>query len=554
MLPKSTIEYGMCATISQSSRPMSNDLLRMWPVSKRVNVSRRGSDDPSLIEPVEIELPLLKTANQEANRAAYLALKALGSSIGAYSGDNPVVIANPAGVAYIGIVELPGQVPAEIQGVQFDTGQNNIAQQTYEGGLVFLASVQSLGYRTGYLTNSQGTISSEATIVPQESSQTSYTLQNEHLTVVINADSNWGIGSIHDAQGNSLLSGIGNDLVFYEDGGDIYEFGNEYVVDPLTFQSQPVGFAVSGPGLGATVLEQGPVRVRVRATVEVQGVPSTQFYTREYTLVAGEPFLRMTTTGAAGSGYSIMAAFPLSQPVDTITHGTPCHWTGVQPNQAWDPPVFRATHKFMRPQSGPTVLAAVYHRDVPAWGFTGENDVVLKPGVLIGCLLRNTPGVNRWGAIGTDDATHTLQYAFRIAYGLGDPATGQPLSEALNYTQPPLAAMISQVVSNSETSLPESGFLASIDSPGVILAAKPGDVEAGTLVLRLYQPTNSPQTLSVTLGAGAPSQATAITALEDPATDNDAPSISINGNVVTLDVKTALNTIAIRGSDGTSYR
>jgi len=33
--------------------PAPNDLLRMWPVSKRVNVSGRGDDDPSLIEPVE---------------------------------------------------------------------------------------------------------------------------------------------------------------------------------------------------------------------------------------------------------------------------------------------------------------------------------------------------------------------------------------------------------------------------------------------------------------------------------------------------------------------
>jgi putative SOS response-associated peptidase YedK len=34
-------------------RAAPNDLLRMWPVSKRVNVSGRGDDDPSLIEPVE---------------------------------------------------------------------------------------------------------------------------------------------------------------------------------------------------------------------------------------------------------------------------------------------------------------------------------------------------------------------------------------------------------------------------------------------------------------------------------------------------------------------
>ena len=36
-------------------RPAPNDLLRMWPVSKRVNVSSRGDDDPGLIEPVEDE-------------------------------------------------------------------------------------------------------------------------------------------------------------------------------------------------------------------------------------------------------------------------------------------------------------------------------------------------------------------------------------------------------------------------------------------------------------------------------------------------------------------
>jgi putative SOS response-associated peptidase YedK len=37
-------------------RPAPNDLLRMWPVSKRVNASGRGGDDPSLIEPTEGEI------------------------------------------------------------------------------------------------------------------------------------------------------------------------------------------------------------------------------------------------------------------------------------------------------------------------------------------------------------------------------------------------------------------------------------------------------------------------------------------------------------------
>jgi putative SOS response-associated peptidase YedK len=35
-------------------RSAPNGLLRMWPVSKRVNVAGRGDDDPSLIDLVEV--------------------------------------------------------------------------------------------------------------------------------------------------------------------------------------------------------------------------------------------------------------------------------------------------------------------------------------------------------------------------------------------------------------------------------------------------------------------------------------------------------------------
>lgn len=34
-------------------QPAPNGILRMWPVSTRVNASGRGDDDPSLIEAVE---------------------------------------------------------------------------------------------------------------------------------------------------------------------------------------------------------------------------------------------------------------------------------------------------------------------------------------------------------------------------------------------------------------------------------------------------------------------------------------------------------------------
>jgi putative SOS response-associated peptidase YedK len=36
-------------------RPAPEDTLQCWPVSKRVNSSRAPADDPTLIEPIELE-------------------------------------------------------------------------------------------------------------------------------------------------------------------------------------------------------------------------------------------------------------------------------------------------------------------------------------------------------------------------------------------------------------------------------------------------------------------------------------------------------------------
>jgi putative SOS response-associated peptidase YedK len=35
-------------------KPAPNDYLQRWPVSKRVNSSKAGAEDPTLIEPMEV--------------------------------------------------------------------------------------------------------------------------------------------------------------------------------------------------------------------------------------------------------------------------------------------------------------------------------------------------------------------------------------------------------------------------------------------------------------------------------------------------------------------
>jgi hypothetical protein len=46
---------GLCTPAgAEFLKPVPNDYLQRWPVSKRVNGSKAAVDDPTLIEPVEL--------------------------------------------------------------------------------------------------------------------------------------------------------------------------------------------------------------------------------------------------------------------------------------------------------------------------------------------------------------------------------------------------------------------------------------------------------------------------------------------------------------------
>jgi putative SOS response-associated peptidase YedK len=52
--PKDFEPWLSCEAGTELLKPASNDILQMWPVSKRVNSSRAPGDDPALIERVDL--------------------------------------------------------------------------------------------------------------------------------------------------------------------------------------------------------------------------------------------------------------------------------------------------------------------------------------------------------------------------------------------------------------------------------------------------------------------------------------------------------------------
>jgi alpha-mannosidase len=142
----------------------------------------------------------LTTAFNEAANCQSTALAAVAATIFTQpnAGETPILIANPAGIPFLGIAEFDGVVPSGTQGIRF--GSNvGIVQATSGGGLLFGVDCGSLGYTTGFLTSEQG--SGEGTVsVTTPDEGVTYILQNEYLSVEITgaAPYYWGIKSVVD--------------------------------------------------------------------------------------------------------------------------------------------------------------------------------------------------------------------------------------------------------------------------------------------------------------------------------------------------------------------
>jgi alpha-mannosidase len=479
---------------------------------------------------------------------------------------------NQLGFTRNGLAEMPAPPGVTAQSVRSASGGTGPVQTTAEGKLLFAASVQSLGYETYYLSNQPASGGSVTVQVSEAGDQV--ILTSSQLQATLARENGWALTSLQPIVGGQLQPDLvpagqtANALTFYEDGGNIYNFGNEFAASGL---SVVAGTLTSGD---AQVVENGGLRARVAASVTFSQGTSSATYQVEYELIDGEPFLRMAVTGAAplppdpsqgGTPYAVMVRFPFAAngqaaSIDGVLRGTPYHWHDELPVAYWEGPTFQATHHFVVPSAGGTTLGALYHADVPAWAIDDD-------GAMIGCILRNTPASGAWplagenrGANGVDFGIHRRAYALRIPQGLDLPAASPAIfEESFSYATPLLGAIVnvpSDGVSPShpvDVQLPPSFSLAGVTSGNAILTvAKAGQFDPAALILRLYQPSNTSQTVALSLagyltttGASSP-QILPVTALEQAIPGTTALPLVDGG--VSLTMPNALATLSITAS------
>ncbi|NPD27888.1 hypothetical protein [Corallococcus exiguus] len=416
------------------------------------------------------QLPLSRQGVSVARAALDQGMELLAQGISAkpQSQELPVVVCNTLGFERVhGLLAELTPPPADlrfhaVKSVRTRDGLLPI-QRAANGNLLFMAAPPSAGYETVYLS----TLSPPGPIViAQPSVGDTATLENDLISVTLSKEHGWGISQFSygvDGGTRSLFASkrVGNQLRFYTDTGNIYQFGNE----PYASTNPPAYGKFSRDGSAKFVggdarwLEQGPYRYRLQAEVTEQN--SGHRFTLEYSLVVGERFLRMKLTGASPSGMSVAVAFPMVNPSGTapttLSYGTPHYQQDVLPVPNWPGPTFVATHDYVIPciQQGSQPVGGIYHQGIPAWTLDEE-------GALLGVVLRNTPAGGR-GASGSDFGWHEQEYVVAPPLSVnGTPRLGTPLKDALSVTTPLEARFISGGQEGQGGALAETGSLGQV--------------------------------------------------------------------------------------------
>ena len=501
------------------------------------------------------QLTGLTNALSAADGALQSVLSAVANAIAPAPNANGVAVFNSLGFPRTGVADLASPPAGTFQSTTLDFENYYPIQSDGNGGLLVQASVGALGYSTIFLTDTAPNVTSPLSAT--DNGDGTYTLQNNSIYAVISESGITKLSASKDSASVFSTSAAGNQIVVYNDSGNIYRFAMEMPCLDGTFQPSstltfvPSSIRYTSGDLLVSVVVEGNV---------TDGKLVSKPYTISYSLYATDTALRISINGAAPSGTSVMVRFPFSGTPAELAYPTTAHWNQLAPrnfstfsgNSDMDMMTFEPTHDFVGVvDANDQLLGAIYHLATPGWAIEPATNSV------IGCILRNTPGGGN-GASGSDEDAHTIGFAVTIPDGLqlpGGNAWGQGaiLGAALD-TNNSLAA--TAIPATGSGTLPASISIASTtDSRVLITAAKQGTVDSSQAIVRLYQPTNSAidsvvvTFLPVVAGSyqsNGDIAAQSVTALEVAASQNSVTAMT--ATTVTVNLPYALSTIALGSS------
>lgn len=500
------------------------------------------------------QLPRLQTALTNARASLEKMLETISAGIDCPADQQPAfAIFNPCGFARDSELVALSPAPPNVQSV------NGLpVQRGANGELLFLAAAPSMGWSVAAASTAPPSLALQQTV-----SVNGNVLENAFVSAAIDPKTG-DLASIGSPGGSSVLSGAGNQVFFINDDGDYFGYGFEpsvgdngpgsWTKSKGSFES----FLADAPNVSCSirVLEKGPLRASIETSTHYTIDGGTQNVTRIYTLVAGDPVLRMKTTTGAPAGKTAMVSFPLVEKPDLLAYGTPTHWTDDAPSPTWqvwggwDGPMFKAAHNYFMPRQGRTFdspgSVTFYHLGMRAWGMWNKQAILTL-------VRNNTHGA--WGdpsdMVSADPGVYELEYA--LAVGHASPLEITPLRESLKIQRP----MLAKLLTGQGGELPQTFSLVSVANESrsaLVAAAKLGAATAeqaaamkqkagirqateDDLIFRIYVPTPpGGETVNVTLGrTGQLSRANALEEIIDD-TNIDASNLPLQRCLTTYRV------------------
>ncbi|HEV7764790.1 MAG TPA: hypothetical protein VGQ76_07315 [Thermoanaerobaculia bacterium] len=483
----------------------------------------------------EEQVSLLDEAQSTANGVQSLVLQTLAAN--AHASDARIMVFNSLGFQRWTVVDVPSLPPGgPFSSVTPDGHSFYAVQDDGNGGLLLAAEVPPLGYTTLQLSTQPPNIL--ATVSAQPGAGNTVIMKNGWLTAVIGPA---GILDLQSDQGtNCFPRGVpGNQLLLFVDGGSIYRFGNEIPCNTPSFYDSGDSFQMTSMSY-----ETGDLRATTLVNGTLGGLP----FQIRYDLQDRERSLRVSVTGSALHGHSVMSYFRFNGAAESLTYGTTAHWDTEEPRNYFDwtpqtPITFEPTHDFVAVNAANGYAGAIYHSATPAWGIYNDG--------VVGCILRNTPG-NQNATCATDPGTYTITYAVEPPDLLKPPAEGageqSMFGQALNFNTP----LVAVPVTGAGQLPPRLSLATPHDERVLITALKAGTLDPLQLIVRVYQPTNGTienvivrisSEIAAAYRDGSNLVAIAVNALEEPAPQNlhftTAPS------TLTLDLPFAITTVAL---------